>query len=526
MPLVIEQTFPLGRFHATRWNQNPFEDRYGEWPPSPWRFLRALAARWIQYSRETGDSNDQARDELLLALAAKPPSFYLPSLARRGLALRQYHPVGLEEQYKYKKDPKTKKPVLDYSFRQVGRTLIQDHYLTVPAGEKLYWFWPELTSLETNQRNLLGELLRRIVYFGRAESFSRFRILESVPAEIVPNCDLHSTENGGRPVLVADPTAELDIKYLLASTDDRLLAGRRIPPGGAWYYARIQDRKPVVVVQRTKASPLPSSLKVIQFAVGGRIFPPPERWIKITERFRGETLNRFARKLTGNPQARYATLRPTERDRLRLLSGKDELGTPLQGHQQAYFILWPDEHGNPTRLVCWRETSFDEEEIETLLSASERIYSWEAGNPDWWVRLVPLPFGTPLPGSSGATFPEAARWQSATPFVPPGGRHRFRGKGRERPGEAPEAVLKKLIDKLGYPQPIEVGRDGNTEREEWIHVHETREERLRRRHESLRTPAIRRGFRLQITFAKPVQGPICLGHSSHFGLGLFVPAEQ
>jgi CRISPR-associated protein Csb2 len=27
----------------------------------------------------------------------------------------------------------------------------------------------------------------------------------------------------------------------------------------------------------------------------------------------------------------------------------------------------------------------------------------------------------------------------------------------------------------------------------------------------------------QITFPRPVGGPICLGHSCHFGLGLFVP---
>lgn len=32
-----------------------------------------------------------------------------------------------------------------------------------------------------------------------------------------------------------------------------------------------------------------------------------------------------------------------------------------------------------------------------------------------------------------------------------------------------------------------------------------------------------RGFRL--TFAKEVSGPIALGYASHFGLGLFVPAD-
>jgi len=43
MALIIQQQFPLGRFHATRWNQGAFGDAYGEWPPSPWRLLRALA---------------------------------------------------------------------------------------------------------------------------------------------------------------------------------------------------------------------------------------------------------------------------------------------------------------------------------------------------------------------------------------------------------------------------------------------------------------------------------------------------
>ena len=30
---------------------------------------------------------------------------------------------------------------------------------------------------------------------------------------------------------------------------------------------------------------------------------------------------------------------------------------------------------------------------------------------------------------------------------------------------------------------------------------------------------------LKLQFDRPVQGPLCLGYSSHFGLGLFLPAE-
>src|SRR5436190_12457233 len=90
MALILDQRFLLGRFHATRWNQNPFEDPHGEWPPSPWRLLRALAARWAQYSRETGDDDPKGRDELLRSLARQPPAFRLPESSWRGPDLRQY----------------------------------------------------------------------------------------------------------------------------------------------------------------------------------------------------------------------------------------------------------------------------------------------------------------------------------------------------------------------------------------------------------------------------------------------------
>jgi CRISPR-associated protein Csb2 len=93
MSLVIEQYYPLGRFHATRWNQSPFEDPFGEWPPSPWRFLRALAARSFQYERETG-APPEARDRLLNSLAQAPPSFFLPPASARGLALKQFQHRG------------------------------------------------------------------------------------------------------------------------------------------------------------------------------------------------------------------------------------------------------------------------------------------------------------------------------------------------------------------------------------------------------------------------------------------------
>jgi CRISPR-associated protein Csb2 len=112
--------------------------------------------------------------------------------------------------------------------------------------------------------------------------------------------------------------------------------------------------------------------------------------------------------------------------------------------------------------------------------------------------------------------------------------------GRERAGELPREVLRevlrKLIVKHGLPAPVRIepldaagevvaapeSLAGWSEIGQWVSIHETRAERLARRDE--RTRAVRPGYRFRIVFPEPVPGPICLGHSAHFGLGLFVPA--
>ncbi len=71
MRLVLQQSFPLGRFHATPWRVNPFDDPYGEWPPSPWRLVRAIVARWYQWRRETVETwPEEELDDLIRALCA------------------------------------------------------------------------------------------------------------------------------------------------------------------------------------------------------------------------------------------------------------------------------------------------------------------------------------------------------------------------------------------------------------------------------------------------------------------------
>ena len=45
MPTTLAFRFPLGRYHANPWDRAVNEGA-SEWPPSPWRILRALVATW------------------------------------------------------------------------------------------------------------------------------------------------------------------------------------------------------------------------------------------------------------------------------------------------------------------------------------------------------------------------------------------------------------------------------------------------------------------------------------------------
>ncbi len=533
MPLILEQSFPLGRFHATRWNQNPFEDRHGEWPPSPWRLLRALAARWFQYARETGDEDEVIRDELLEQLASQPPVFYLPAFTWRGdPALRQYQKTEVAWS-----DASTKSA----AYKKAKTTLVVDAFRAIAPNDHVVWVWDNV-ELTPRLATLLRDLLKRILYFGRAETHCRFTLTTKLPQDL-PRCELGSVTKTDSPVLVATPGKKLNLKSLLASSDDRLLKGRQIPPDTEWLYAPLPQR-PTIMKPQPRKPTLPADLHVIQFAVGGRVFPEQMHWVRVIEKFRGSVLKHAARIVSGGECASYRELSPDLRDKLKLLSGKDGNSKPVQNHQHAYFFLCPDELGNPTRLMAYRSARFDDVEdqsfeVEAILAASREPIFWQSRDPDWSLRLVPLPFETPAPASCRLGGASSTVWISATPFVPPS-RRRFRENGRLRAAETATALLQKAIAQwlvvIGSPaavvglqpldndaQPLftEVGQD--PAEFTWVTIHETLSDRHRRLKD--RTRRVRPGFRFRVEFSEPVSGPLLVGNSCHFGLGLFV-AEQ
>src|SRR6516162_8765742 len=87
MSITLKLRFPAGRYHATPWGRHVNEG-VPEWPPSPWRILRALIATW---RRKCPDLRESAVRRLLEQLL-DPPQSHLPPA--RVAHPRHYMPLG------------------------------------------------------------------------------------------------------------------------------------------------------------------------------------------------------------------------------------------------------------------------------------------------------------------------------------------------------------------------------------------------------------------------------------------------
>jgi CRISPR-associated protein Csb2 len=219
---------------------------------------------------------------------------------------------------------------------------------------------------------------------------------------------------------------------------------------------------------------------------------------------------------TGDALATWTRVGRDVRESLADMAGKDANDEPLKGHRHTEFLAWC-EGSQPTRLLVWRGSRpFDADEEEAILLAAARDVSWAAAGADadeWKVRLVPLDRDVPPPpGFAGES---SIVWESVTPYVPP--RHHLRG-GKEREGESMIDQIRRELLRRGIDRDVDVELVGSTK---WVSVHAPRREANQRAF-----IGHRRGQRFRLRFAVPVAGPIRLGHSSTFGLGLFRPLED
>jgi CRISPR-associated protein Csb2 len=550
--LALSLRFPARRFHATPWDRQVNEGAV-EWPPSPWRLLRSLVATW---HHKFPDVPEEQIRQLVDSLSS-PPLFHLPKAFQAHL--RHYMPTVTGNQ-----------------------TKVFDTFVVVDPADRLHVVWPDL-SLDESQRQLLDRLLKAMSYFGRAESWVDAEIDptpqlatdDALPVEpgvdpppgrqLVrtlapkPAADIAEWATQTRQAHVARRLDEInskaaakgkptkktlpprDMQAIEASVPGSLFdalhaesallrsEGWNQPPGSRWInYIRPETS----FLPADRPRPIGGSSRrptLARFALAGPVLPRLTDALRIGERAR-HFLMGCSRKIeqaaSGDATAHAAVV----------FSGKNPDGSPLaDSHRHAHYLCEARDDGRIAFLNVYALRGFSKHD-ELALGRFSRM--WGDAGHDLQVALLgvgdPADFGglDTMRGQS-PLFAQSAIWRSSTPLVPT--RHlKLRLSQADHGNSAAAAVA--LDRELTALARLELFRRGLIATDEDVEVETLLDrpgtnlggtftswlkfQRSRSSGGGRQLPAASYGVRLM--FREPVRGPIALGASSHFGLGLFV----
>ena len=481
--ITIKYEFTANRYHATQWGRHVNEGM-PEWPPSPWRLLRAMVATW---RRTLPEIPRDSMVSILEALASEYPEFHLPP-ASTGHT-RHYMPYneGTRER----------------------TTLLIDSFVATRPEKPLFAVW-ESVELSDRQRADLGAILRNMPYLGRAESW--------VEASLVsdhPETNSRPLKDGALPdgdweiARTLMPRSPVKLEDLERETSTLRISGRIDPEGAQWWpYIRRRDCFTAFRSERGQRPERGAGSTVVRFAMDGNPLPmafDTLRW--------GEVARRAA-------MSKYY-------GRSEKLSGKDASGNPLSGHKHAFYLPTDENSdGRLDHLTVWAPGSMDEKEFRSLVNVRE-LNLGDGRDP---VQLSYLSHGAAGDFESvSPLFQKSKRWRSLTPYVLP--RHtKFRGpKDEKRMVDGPEQQIRREVS-LRYPDgPNLIVAKPEIDRRKRLESMESERFGGFRPFEFFR---YRRGggssgggaFNFTLEFESSVSGPIALGFACHYGLGVFVPA--
>lgn len=522
--------FPGGRYHATPGGHHVNEGHV-EWPPSPWRLLRALIATgyntlgWVDIPEEVST--------LIEKMASVLPIYQLPVASVSHS--RHYMP------YQEGKSEKT--------------TLVFDTWANISEGV-VQVTWPvELTPGEYQQ---LTRLTSNLGYLGRSESWVQADLNPGSATSSVgwPSLPCGNHDSPGpeyEQVTITAPLHPKDFEIWREEAVARALEPYPLPP----------DRKPnsALLRQRNRAkAPFPKTiLEAMQWDTArwknhrwGQ--PPGSRrvlyWRRVdalaldlpdpkhvpcaqpvecmllalaTPSRNRSALPTRARTLPqGELLHKSLVARASDHGRIHCpeLIGKDEHGNPLQGHEHARILpLDLDRDGHLDHMLIWARMGLGSRAQRAIRSVRR---TWQKKGSDLQITVVgsgelatlrslpkPLRFGIEalLGKHSGSRI-----WRSTTPYVPP----RFPKKTGKNTIEG--QILHELADQ-GYPQAQIRILPWTAETSRLRHA-------VRVRGGSAKPPPVDCGHVIELNFESPVQGPLALGYASHFGLGLFHAVKE
>jgi CRISPR-associated protein Csb2 len=485
----LELRFLAGRYHGNGWH-HAHNEGIPEWPPSPWRVLRALVS--AAYAEELSLEQVEPLLEKLRGL----PRYRLPAAV--DAHTRHYMPEreGLVE----------------------NRSKVFDSFVAVAGGARdpqpVTMAWD--ADLSSAEQELLTRLARRVTYLGRAESWTDVSVVdvEDGTWQCWPDEELASSH---ATTLLALAPADEHARW--AEAQPKPKTGNDVPrrlwevltfqgeryrkegwsdvPGTqrARYVFRAPPFQRAVVPKR--AARRLAAPTVARYAIRSAVLPKIHDALLFTERLRCAAMSR-SKDVSGNAKS--------------VFSGH---GEDASGHQHAMYFATNEggRNGLIDHLTIAARGGFDDEAVRAL---QQLRALWSRSGHSLELILVGL--GSPT-DFGGVTFPRSPVlatsrfWESVTPFVPT--RHPKVVRGIEVEGI--EQQIRRSCEQLLGVAPKEVLPYGD--RVEWL-----RFRRRRLRGGGNRGPDRAVGARL--VFEQPVQGPIALGYGCHFGLGLFGAVEE
>ena len=512
MSLSVAFRFLVGRYHATPFGHHVNEGLV-EWPPSPWRVLRALIS--AGYATGTWDSTESSviARSLIEKLSDDLPCYYLPPAV--SAHSRHYMPIG-----KLGND------------RCEKTTLVFDTWLQV-GEQELVIFWDNV-RLDQSELSICNALVESLNYLGRAESWVAGRVLQE--SELVPqaNCfpERPETTDGWEQVFLLAAMSTSDFsdwkkdqgERAIEPYPDKLLDclqkdtnwwrshGWSWPPGSQrMFYWRqsnaISDNTlNSAVMDRSDPRIKAMLLSLTNASRNDSALPSVTRTLP-----QAELLHRAFVKA-----ATHHGIPPSE------LTGRDSSYRPLQGpHEHAHINpLDLDGDGCLDHILVWAPKGLGAD-AQTAIRVMRKTFTKGgvdklhlalagAGDMLDLIRL-PSPYGRDIACLACC----ASSWQSVTPFVPP---RYIKTYGKN----TLEGQIRAELKSRGFPNPVAITvaeRGGGVDEKTGTIWSRFRHFKLVRKWGP--KPPSACGFAIRLEFDPPISGPLSLGYGSHFGLGLF-----
>lgn len=481
----LEVRFLAGRFHGTGWH-HAHNEGIPEWPPSPWRVLRALV--------NAAYAEDLPREQVepLLEKLRGLPRYRLP--AASDAHTRHYMPEreGLKE----------------------TKTKVFDAFVAIAGGAKspepITIAWE--AALDAEERALLARLTRRITYLGRAESWAEISVVDVEEGRW--SCEPDDLRASPHATTLLAPTSE-ETHARWAKTQPSPSKGKDVPrrlwevltfegeryrdegwsdvPGtqrARYVFADAPFRRATVPRPARRVSAPPT---VARYAIRSAVLPRIQDALLITERLRAAAMS-CSKRISGDAQP--------------VFSGH---GAEASGHRHAMYLATSEDErrqGFIDHLMICARAGFQDADVMALQQLRKL---WGKGGHDLELILVGLGHPADFGGHDrprSSVLAESRIWDSVTPFIP--ARHPKRVRGVEVDGI--EDQLRRACEQLLGVAPAKVEPRGD--RADWMKFR-----RQRREGGGRRGPNWAVGARLE--FEQPVLGPIALGYGCHFGLGLF-----